>query len=296
MTVLQSGISWCSGTLNLTVGCTKVSAGCEFCYAEEIVTYLFGQDFAELRYHEKRLNDLRKLVPYAQDGILLPYLCFVNSMSDFFHEHIPIGFIHRCLDAFEQYPDTVFQILTKRPARMRKVIAERYKNGLPAHFWLGVSVEDDRVKGRLNIVRRLKDQVGEFTLFVSIEPITASCAAIDLTGVDQVLTGGESKRRGMPRKMEFVHLEQANEKALSAGIPLHFKQYGHLQNNPYAQQISREEKVSLTRGFHLAVERGLELASHEKGGATYKGRVIQEKPPAYWRMVDRLNSQKGLGI
>lgn len=294
MTVYNSGISWCTGTLNLTVGCTKVSAACDNCYAETLVHRNFmpgGPDFEKLKFFPQRLGDLRRFAPAKNAaGEVEPKMVFVNSLSDFWHEQIGDDFIHRALDAFEQHPKVIVQILTKRPVRMRKLISDRYGNrGVPENFWLGVSCEDNRVKGRLNILRRLKDQVGEFTAFTSVEPIVAPCDELDFTGLDWVLTGGESG--GHARMMQFEWLEQANEKAIGAGIALHFKQYGTVQSNPVVGQLQRNEKLSAAKAFKLAVDRGLELAPDEKGGATYKGRVIQEKPPAFHRLKTKLNPQ-----
>src|SRR5450759_1217353 len=117
MTVLNSGISWCTGTLNLTVGCMKVSAACDNCYAETLVNRgLHGnRDFSMLRYFPNRLADLRRFAPAkGADGLIEPKMVFVNSLSDFWHEAVPDDFIEKSLDAFETYPNTIMQILTKR--------------------------------------------------------------------------------------------------------------------------------------------------------------------------------------
>lgn len=97
MTVLNSGISWCTGTLNLTVGCTKVSAACDNCCAETLVGrgFLEDRDFSKLRYYPQRIADLRKFAPAQDaDGQVEPKMVFVNSLSDFWHEQIPDDFIH----------------------------------------------------------------------------------------------------------------------------------------------------------------------------------------------------------
>jgi protein gp37 len=150
MTVINFSISWSTGRLNLVVGCDPLSAACDFCYAETFVRRgLHGyNDFRTLRFFPERLADLPKFRPFrAADGLLYPHMVFVNSMSDFWHERIPADFIHNALDAFEQRPNTIFQILTKRAGRMRRFITERYgQTGVPAHFWLGVTCEDNRVR------------------------------------------------------------------------------------------------------------------------------------------------------
>src|SRR5258708_39084077 len=112
MTVLNSGISWTTGTLNLTVGCTKVSAACDNCYAETLVHRLMGGGFHEvMRFHPERLKDLRKFEPSRNAaGELESKMVFVNSLSDFWHEGIPLPFVHKALDAFEERPNIIFQI------------------------------------------------------------------------------------------------------------------------------------------------------------------------------------------
>lgn len=270
------------------MGCHHLTAACENCYAEDIVNWLMGGEFGRLRYYPERLAHLPRFRPFrGDDGLLYPHLCFVNSMSDFWHPEIPLDFIHNALDAFEQYPTTVFQILTKRPARMRRIITDRYgQTGLPEHFWLGVTCEDNRVKRQLDILRDTKHQVGGCTAFTSIEPITAPTDKIDLTDIDWALTGGESGRRHRP--MEHRWLEDANENALSHSIPLHFKQYGHESNNPLVQRNMRRG-MKITAAFEKAVADGEELASEEKGGATYKGRLYRDKPPRWHALRASLN-------
>jgi hypothetical protein len=143
-------------------------------------------------------------------------------------------------------------------------------------------------------MRDTKDKVGRFTAFTSIEPITASCDEIDLTGMDWVITGGESGPRCRP--MAFEWLEQANENALSAGIPLHFKQYGHARNNQYGHarnnplvQRHMANGVKLQAAYKKVISDSEELAPEEKGGATYKGRVYHQKPPHWHTLRDSLN-------
>ncbi|HVH73293.1 MAG TPA: DUF5131 family protein [Stellaceae bacterium] len=296
MTVVNSEISWCTGTLNLTVGCTAVSAGCENCYAETLVGrgIFKSRDFSTLQFYPERIGDLRKFAPGpGPDGQIAPKLVFVNSLSDFWHEQIGDDFIHAALDRFEEHPRVILQILTKRPVRMRRLIAERYKGrGVPPHLWLGVSAEDNRVAARINFLRRLKDQVGDFTAFVSIEPIVGPTDELDFTGVDWVLTGGESGPRARP--MRFQWLEQANEAALALGIALHFKQYGQPVNNPVVRHLMDRYRLGVKAAWAKAVAEGLELAPQEKGGATYRGRVIQQKPPHFWQLKADLNPTPNL--
>ena len=103
MTALNSKISWTTGTLNLTVGCHPISAACDHCYAARFVGRgLHGnRDFETVQFFPDRVRDLRKFAPArGDDGRLYPKMVFVNSLSDFWHEHIPEPFIHDALDAF----------------------------------------------------------------------------------------------------------------------------------------------------------------------------------------------------
>lgn len=292
MTVLNSHISWCDGTMNLSVGCTKVSAACDNCYAEVLVNRLFGGNFGDIRLNGHRLKDIRKFKPVLDaNGALRPKLVFVNSMSDFFHEDIPDKFVHDSLDEFERHPDVIFQVLSKRPIRAKNVILDRYKGkGVPNHIWFGFSCEDNRVKARLNVLRKIKDRVGDMTTFTSTEPIVENTDELDFTGIDWVLTGGESMQNGKRRTLEFRWLETAHELARKAGSALHFKQYGHARDNPYVQEAMRSG-FKIKAAWEHVVSEGLELAPDEKGGATFRGEVIREKPPAYHQIAAELNGR-----
>ena len=142
---------------------------------------------------------------------------------------------------------------------MRRVVEDRYKRGVPAHFWLGVTAEDNRVKRMLDILRATKQRVGDFTAFTSVEPITAPADELDFSGLDWVLTGGESGPKARP--MQFAWLEAVHDKVLAAGIALHFKQYGSNYNSPAIRSIMAADRVGVKHAFDLAVERGLRACS-----------------------------------
>ena len=160
MTVIGSGISWTNSTWNLSVGCDKVSAGCDHCYAEELVGRLgsFGHAFNDVRLHPDRLAHVTRFKPLKDGaGGMKPHMVFVNSMSDFWHDAIPDAFVDQALNTMERHPTTIFQILTKRPIRARRLLTARYGGrGIPPHIWIGVSVEDNRVHKRLDIMRSIK--------------------------------------------------------------------------------------------------------------------------------------------
>ena len=201
MTVIRTGISWTRSTWNPTAGCSKVSPGCDNCYAAAMFTRTglgFGHAFTDLKLHSERLEHVKRFRPYVgPDGRLLPHLVFVNSISDIMHEAVPDEFVHQVFDAMETQPKTIFQTLTKRPVRLRQFLVARYGNsGVPTHIWIGVSCEDNRVAKRLDILRSIKDRTGgEMTAFVSVEPIIGKTDEMDFSGLSWVITGGESGGR-----------------------------------------------------------------------------------------------------
>jgi protein gp37 len=141
----HSNIEWTEAMWNPVTGCTKVSAGCKNCYAERLAFRL--QAMGNRRYH----NGFR--VTLHEDLIELPKrwreprLIFVNSMSDLFHEHVPLEFIRRAFATMRACPQHTFQILTKRSERLKAVAP---KIDWPANVWKGVSVEDSRVLRRVD--------------------------------------------------------------------------------------------------------------------------------------------------
>lgn len=297
MTTLKSAISWCDGTLNLAVGCHKVSPGCRNCYAEKQVTRLtnkFGHPFDEIKKHPHRLNDIRKFkARRTPDGLLEPAMIFVNSMSDMFHEELDFDFIDRAFDAFEFHDDKIFQILTKRPARMRDYMRRRFKNrAVPDNLWVGPSIESNQLGGRARIVRRLKEDIGDFTAFASVEPIVGPTDKLDLSGFDWVLLGGESGPGA--RIMDEAWLRDALAEARRVAAAVHMKQWGSYRSSPLVRRIMRDCSLGPKRAFEEACARSLELAPEEKGGATVDGRLIREKPPAFYRIKERLNRQQTL--
>jgi protein gp37 len=294
MVVMNSGISWCSGTLNAWVGCDPVSKGCDFCYAKALVDRLlqnFGHAFEDVKLHLHRLSQVDKMRPHrAADGTLSPYLCFVNSMSDFWHKDVPDNAIEKALEVFVEHPDTVFQILTKRPARMRERLAHHFANGIPSHIWIGVSIEDNEVAARANFLRRLKDQVGDFTAFLSVEPIVGPTDQIDFTGIDWVITGGESGPKA--RIMTREQLLPAVLGAKAAGCAVWHKQNGQIRSHPNLSEAPK--KFGVMQQFAWLIENGWEHLSQEKGGATIDRATFREMPPAYHRLCEKLTPQPAL--
>ncbi len=298
MTVIGTGISWTNSTWNLAVGCDKISAGCANCYASAIVSNpytarAFGHAFEDVRLHPKRLADARKFKALTlEDGTKVPHLVFANSMSDFWHDKIPDDYVHQALDTMEKHPDAIFQVLTKRPARMRRVIVDRYGNsGVPANIWLGVSVESNDVAARIRMLRTTKERTGgNMTAFLSVEPIVGPTDKLLMDGMDWVITGGESG--GGARVMERRWLLDALEAAQRAEAAIWHKQSGQYRSHPNI--MAAPQHMGWRQKFNWLVANGYELLPEEKGGATVDGRTYRAFPPSYHAAVDRLSPQRTL--
>lgn len=207
----HSGIEWTEATWNPTVGCTKVSPGCDRCYAEKITkrfpkTFPNGFDLT-LR---PELLDLPK-------RWRRPRVVFVNSMSDLFHADVPEAFIQQVFAVMAACPQHTFQVLTKRAERLAR-LAPRLP--CPKNVWIGVSVESPEFTWRVNYLRKVDAAVR----FVSAEPLLASLRGIDLTGIHWLIAGGESQAGARPAALVWFRELRAACKA--AGTKYFLKQLG----------------------------------------------------------------------
>jgi protein gp37 len=177
---LDSAIEWTDATWNPVTGCTKVSPGCKFCYAERLTERFGRQLFTDIRLHPERLS-----LPLRWRAARR---IFVNSMSDLFHEKVPDAFISAVFGVMAQAPQHVFQVLTKRPERLVEWHDSVWCCPIPAHVWLGVSVESAAYLWRVDRLR----EVDVTVRFVSAEPLLGPLTGLDLDGIAWVITGGES--------------------------------------------------------------------------------------------------------
>ena len=211
----QSSIEWTEMTWNPTTGCTKISAGCKFCYAEVMSKRLKAmgvdkyKDGFKVRIHPETLN-----IPYTWKS---SKVVFVNSMSDLFHEDIPLDFIKQVFHVMNDNPQHVFQVLTKRADRL----FELHRHLKWTHnIWMGVSVEDNRVIERIDYLRKTKAKVK----FLSLEPLIGALANLNLKKIDWVIIGGESGHKPRPMKPEWVI--DIQEQCEKAEVAFFFKQWG----------------------------------------------------------------------
>ena len=299
MTVMKSGISWTDGTLNVWVGCKKISRACQNCYAEMTVNRIFRNQFDRPfdQYAPKlhRISDIRKFRPKKdkETGRLKPKMLFMNSLSDMWFEDVPEDHRNQVFDAIEQEPDIIFQILTKRSGPARKFLVDRYGNGrgIPRNIWIGPTVEDNRVAKGLNIFRDIKESVGSMTLMCSTEPITAPTDQLDYTGFDWVITGGESGPGA--EKMERQWLETALESAIKAGAAVYHKQHGTPASHPNLDMAPTNIRSLKKKIDHLATI-GWEFHPHEKGGATIDQLSFRDFPNFREELTARLNGQAAM--
>ena len=211
----KTGIEWTEVTWNPVTGCTKISAGCKNCYAERMAKRLrlmgsrrYVNEFA-VTLHEDLLDFPKKM--------RAPRQIFVNSMSDLFHEAVPLEFIQKVFATMNACPQHVFQVLTKRSTRLAELA-----NSLvwTKNIWMGVTVEDDANKHRIKNLKNVPAGVR----FISFEPLLSEICHPDLTGINWIIVGGESGPGARPIKKEWV--ESLQESARINHIPFFFKQWG----------------------------------------------------------------------
>jgi protein gp37 len=223
----KSHIEWTEATWNPVTGCTKVSAGCKNCYAERLAQRL--QAMGNLRYRNGFNLTLHDDVVDLPKSWRIPRMIFVNSMSDLFHEHVPLDFIQRVFATMRACPQHTFQILTKRSARLRKLARDL---DWPQNVWIGVSVEDSRVLSRVDDLKGVPAAIR----FLSCEPLIGSLAGIDLTDIHWVIVGGESGWRARPMKIEWVReLFRACRKQ---NVPFFFKQWGGVRKDLTGRRLN----------------------------------------------------------
>jgi protein gp37 len=214
-------IEWTDATWNPVSGCTKISDGCDHCYAERIAERfrgVKGHPFERGFDVTVRPHKLKEPLSWRS-----PRRIFVNSMSDLFHKHIPREVVDAVFDTMEAATWHTFQILTKRSSLMRRYVNERYAQGAaPAHLWLGVSIED---KGALVRLRHLGETHGAVR-FLSLEPLLEDLGPLELKGIDWVIAGGESGPGARPVGLEWIR--SIRDECVSQGVAFFFKQWGGL--------------------------------------------------------------------
>ncbi|MFI5387253.1 MAG: DUF5131 family protein [Fimbriimonadales bacterium] len=223
----NSSIEWTNMTWNPVTGCDKVSQGCKHCYAERMAKRLkaMGSPRYERGFKVTLHQDLVDLPKRWKQ----PRLIFVNSMSDLFHEKVPIEFIQQVFETMAACPQHTFQILTKRSRRLKEVADQLV---WPENVWMGVSVEDSRVLARVDDLRSVPAHVR----FLSCEPLIGSLTGMSLEGIDWVIVGGESGPKSRPMALEWV--EEIHAMCDEAEVAFFFKQWGGVQKHRTGRELN----------------------------------------------------------
>lgn len=248
----QTAINWTDYTWNVFSGCSRVSEGCRFCYAESLAeqrrgTRAFPQGFdLTLRMH-KLLEPMK---------LKQPSLVFVNSMSDFFWDRVDDDVRDQIVDVIESTPHE-YQVLTKRPETLVRYARRRR---LPGNFWAGVTLESARLAERLDLLRSVDVEIR----FVSAEPLLDDVSGVDLSGIHWLIGGGESGlhladdqsptvqrrslahrpldargRRGrwQPRPDRYAWAQRLRDACAASGTAFWWKQWGGVRPHSAGREI-----------------------------------------------------------
>ncbi|HUU84543.1 MAG TPA: phage Gp37/Gp68 family protein [Phycisphaerae bacterium] len=241
----NSSIEWTDSTWNPVTGCTKVSPGCTHCYADRMAKRLRAMGMPQYRNgFQLTLHEDVLKVPLRWKK---PRMVFVNSMSDLFHERVPLDFIRRTFDVMQQASQHTFQVLTKRPE-----VALEHADQLawPENVWLGTSVEKADYVHRLRTLRRIPAHIR----FLSLEPLLGPITRVPLQDIHWVIVGGESGPGARPMNERWV--VQIRNRCLAGGVPFFFKQWGgvnrkrtgrHLDGRTWGEMPRRGEERPYAR-------------------------------------------------
>lgn len=214
-------------TWNPVTGCTKVSQGCKHCYAERMAKRLTAMG-AE-RYRNGFSVTLHPDLVDIPRGWRLPRVVFVNSMSDLFHDDIPLAYIQRVFATMRDCPRHTFQVLTKRSERLAELAPHL---PWPENVWMGVSVEDVRVLHRVADLQSVQAKVR----FLSLEPLIGPLEHLPLDGIHWVIVGGESGPQARPMRKEWV--KDIFRQCRAAKVPFFFKQWGGTRKDLTGRELN----------------------------------------------------------
>jgi protein gp37 len=247
----NSGIEWTELTWNPVTGCNKISPGCKHCYAEAMSKRLKAmgiekyKDGFVLKTHPETLS-----IPYSWKK---PKIVFVNSMSDMFHDAVPVEFIKAVFAVMNSTPQHIYQVLTKRSDRLLELSPQlNWTNNI----WMGVSVENDDYTFRVTDLAKTNAK----TKFLSIEPLIGPVNSLNLNGINWVIVGGESGYKARPLQKEWIDF--VKHKCKKEKIAFFFKQWGKAKFNinPFDPTIESNHP------------------QHAKGGCELDGEIFREMP------------------
>ena len=232
----SSKIEWTESTWNPVRGCTRVSEGCRFCYAERIAARFSGKGMA----YEGLAKNTKAGPRWTQQVLPVrellseplkwkkPRRIFVNSMSDLFHEKIELSYIQEVFSVMQRANWHQFQVLTKRAEQLLKFNTEL---SWSPNIWMGVSVEDEHVTDRIDALR----QTDAHIKFLSLEPLLGALPNLELEGIDWVIVGGESGPGAREMKKKWVI--EIRERCADAGVAFFFKQWGGKRKSKTGREL-----------------------------------------------------------
>lgn len=216
----KTKIEWTEVTWNPVTGCNKVSQGCKNCYAERMAKRL--KAMKNQRYINGFNITLHHDLIDAPRKWKKPRLIFVNSMSDLFHEKIPLDFIQQVFKTMNETPQHTYQILTKRTERLKELSS--YLNW-SNNIWMGTSVENIEVTYRIDDLKTVPAHIR----FLSCEPLLGSLGKLNLDDIHWVIVGGESGPKARPMKKDWVL--EIRDQCEEQNVPFFFKQWGGVQKH-----------------------------------------------------------------
>ena len=211
----NSHIEWTDATWNPVTGCSKVSPGCKFCYAERLARRLHAM--GQKNYRNGFQVTMQPHMLEHPLGWNQPRRVFVNSMSDLFHDEVPDAYIKQVFEVMRRAPQHQYQVLTKRSERLLEL--NKLLDWQP-QIWMGVSVESEKYLYRVDHLR----QTAAHIKFLSLEPLLGSLDNLDLQAIDWVIVGGESGPGARPADPQWVR--EIRDRCVSSRVPFFFKQWG----------------------------------------------------------------------
>lgn len=247
----KTSIAWTEFTWNPTTGCTKISEGCNNCYAEKLSKRL--KTMGNPKYENEFTLTIHADVLEQPISWKKPKMVFVNSMSDIFHEKIDTAYIMKVFDVMNKTPQHTYQVLTKRSERLLELSQQIQWT---TNIWMGVTVENNKHVDRIHHLL----QTSASTKFLSFEPLIDTIKIDSLKGIDWVIVGGESGPNG--RLIKKAWIDDIHDICNADHIPFFFKQWGKSKNNPDKLDPTLDSK-------HL---------HHAKGGCQLDDKIYHEYP------------------
>jgi protein gp37 len=210
----KSSIEWTESTWNPVTGCTKISPGCANCYAERMANRL--KAIGHPNYANGFNVTLHEQVLELPLNWKKPQIIFVNSMSDLFHEEVPLDFIKKVFNVMNRANWHIFQILTKRSERLQELSHLLSWN---LNIWMGVSIETQEYSYRTKNLLK----TNTYLKFISCEPLLGPLS-LNLKGIEWVIAGGESGPKARPIDPSWVI--SLRDQCKKANVPFFFKQWG----------------------------------------------------------------------